>query len=165
MKFTTTLFLPTDLGYHLWPKKKRSLILALYDHSLNIWRGFGCLPSVSSVTQLCPTLCNPMDCCMPGFPVRHQLLEFTQTQVHQVGDAIQPSHPLSSSSPPAFNLSQHQGLFKWVSFSHQVAKVLECQPQHQPFQWTPRGWFPLRRTGWISLQSKGLSTVFSNTTV
>ena len=75
----------------------------------------------SSIAQSCPTLCDPMDCSMPGFPVHHQLLELAQTHVHQVGDAIQPSHPLSSPSP-AFNLSQHQGLFQWVSASHQVAK-------------------------------------------
>ena len=79
----------------------------------------------SSATQSCLTLCNPMDCSTPGLPVRHQLLEFTQTHVHWVGEAIQPSHPLSSPSPPAFNLFQHQCLFKWVSSSHQVAKVLE----------------------------------------
>ena len=76
----------------------------------------------SSVTQLCLTLCNPMNCSTPGLPVHHQLAESTQTRVHWVGDAIQPSHPLSSSSPPALNLSQHQGLFKWVSSSYQVAK-------------------------------------------
>ena len=76
-----------------------------------------------------------MDCSTPGLPVHHQLLEFTQTHVHRVGDAIQPSHPLSSHSPPAFNLSQHQSLFKWVSASQQVAKVLESQLQHQSFQW------------------------------
>ena len=81
----------------------------------------------SSVAQSCPTLCNPIDCSMPGLPVHHHFLEFTQTLVHWVGDAIQPSHPLSSPSPPAFNLSQHQGLFKWVSSSYQVAKVLEFQ--------------------------------------
>ena len=67
---------------------------------------------LSSVTQSCPTLCDPMDCSTPGLPVHHQLLESTQTHVHEVGDAIQPSHPLSSPSPPALNLSQHQGLFK-----------------------------------------------------
>ena len=88
----------------------------------------------SSVSQLCPTLCNPMDCSMPGFPVHLQFLELTQTHVHRVGDAIQPSHPLSSPSP-AFNLSQHQGLFQSVSSSHQVAKVLEFQLQHHSFQW------------------------------
>ena len=65
-----------------------------------------------SVTQSCPTLCNPMDCSMPGFPVHHQLLELAQTPVHRVGDAIQPLHPLSSPSPPAFNIFQHQGLFQ-----------------------------------------------------
>ena len=80
----------------------------------------------SSVAQSCPTLCDPMACITPGLPVHHQLPEFTQTHVHWVGDAIQPSHPLSSPSP-SFNLSQHQGVFKWVSSSHQVAKVLECQ--------------------------------------
>ena len=85
--------------------------------------------------SLCPTLCDPMDYSMPGFPVHHQLPEFTQTHVHQVGDAIQPSPPLLSPSPPALNLSQHQELFKWVSSSHQVAKVLELQLQHQSFQW------------------------------
>ena len=87
----------------------------------------------SSVTQLCPTLCDPLDCSMPGFPVHHELLELTQTHVRWLGDAIQPSRPLSSPSPPAFNHSQHQGLFKWVSSSHQVAKVLEFQLQHQSF--------------------------------
>ena len=71
---------------------------------------------------------------MPGLPVHHQLLEFTQTHVHRLGDAIQPSHPLSSTSPPAFNLSQHQGLFQLVSSLHQVAKVLEFQLQHQSYQ-------------------------------
>ena len=78
-------------------------------------------------------LCDPMDCSMPGFPVLHHLPEFAQTRVHQVSDAIQPSHPLLSPSPPAFNLSQHQGLFQQVGSLHQVAKVLELQ--HQSFQW------------------------------
>ena len=83
------------------------------------------------------SLCSPMDCSMPGLPVHHQLLEIAQTHVHRVGDAIQPSHPLSSPSP-VLNLSQHQGLFQWVSSLHQVTKVLEFQLQHQSFQWTPR---------------------------
>ena len=89
----------------------------------------------SSVVQSCPTICDPVDCSTPGFPVHHQLLEFTQTHVHRVGDAIQPSHPLSSPSPPTYNLFQHQGLFQRVSSSHQVAKVLEFQLQHKSFQW------------------------------
>ena len=92
----------------------------------------------TSVAQPCPALCDPMDCRMPGLPVHHQLLKFTQTHVHWVGDAIQPSHPLLSPSPPTLDLSQHQGLFKWVSSLHQVTKVLEFQLQHQSFQWTPR---------------------------
>ena len=92
----------------------------------------------SSVAQSCPTLWDPMACSTPGLPVHHQLPEFTQTRIHWVSDAIQPSHPLSPPSPPAFNLSQHQGLFKWVSSLHQVAKVLEFQLQHQSFQWTLR---------------------------
>ena len=108
----------------------------------------------SSFAQSCPTLCNPMDCSMPGLPVHRQLTEFTQTHIHWVSDAIQPSHPLLSPSPPAFNLSQHQGLFKWVHSAYQVAKILNTQ------DWSPLGW-----TGWISLQSKGLPRVFSNTTV
>ena len=92
----------------------------------------------SSVAQSCPTHCDPMNCSTPGLPIHHQLPEFTQTRVHRVSDAIQPSHPLSSPSPPAPNPSQHQGLFQWVSSSHEVAKVLEFQLQHQSFQWTPR---------------------------
>ena len=92
----------------------------------------------SSATQSRPTLCDPVNRSTPGLPVHYQLPESTQTHVHWVGDAIQPSHPLSSPSPPALNLSQHQGLFKWVSSLHQVAKVLELQLQHQSFQWTPR---------------------------
>ena len=92
----------------------------------------------SSVAQSCPTLCDLMNCSTPGLPVHHQLLEFTQTHVHQVSDAIQPSHPLSSSSPPAPNPSQHQGLFQNVNSSHEVAKVLEFQLQHHSFQRNPR---------------------------
>ena len=92
----------------------------------------------SSVTQSCPTLCDPMNRSMPGLPAHHQLPGFTQTHVHCVSDAIQPSHPLSFPSPPALNPSQHQSLFQWVSSSHQMAKVLEFQLQHQSFQWTLR---------------------------
>ena len=118
----------------------------------------------SSVTQSCLTLCDPMKCSTPGAPVLYQLWESTQTHVHWVCDAIQPSYPLSSPSPPALNLSQHQGFFQWVSSLHQVAKywsfsfnsVLPMNTQ----DWSALGW-----TGWISLQSKGLARVFSNTTV
>ena len=87
-----------------------------------------------SVTKSYPALCNAMDCSTPGFPVLHSLPEFAQTHVHQVSDAIQPSHPLSSPSPLAFSLSQHQGLFQRVSSPHQVAKALEFQLQYQSFK-------------------------------
>ena len=92
----------------------------------------------SSVAQSCPTVCNPMNHSMPGLPVHRQLPEFTQSHVHWVSDATQPSHPLSSPSPPALNLPQHQDLFKWLSSSHQEAKVLEFQLQHHSFQRNPR---------------------------
>ena len=123
------------------------------------------MSSCCSITQSCPTLWGPMDCSTPGLPVLHHLLEFAQIHVHWVGDAIQPSHPLFPISPPAFNLSQHQGLFQWVSSSNQVAKVLELQLQYQSFQCIFKVWFPLRLTGLISLQSKGFSRVFSSTTI
>ena len=146
------ILLPESLIWHLSCPMERSGVMESDRHRLE-----SCLPhslavqtlasgsssvqfsSVQfSVTQLCPTLCDPMDCSTPGLPVYHQLPESTQTHVHWVGDAIQPSHPLLSPSPPALNLSQHQGLFKWVSSSHQVAKVLEFQLLHQSFQWTLR---------------------------
>ena len=87
------------------------------------------------VAQWCLMLCDPTDCSMPGFPVHNYLLEFVQTHVHWIGDAIQPSYPLSSPSLTAFNLSQHQGLFQWDGSLHQVLKILELQLQHQSFQW------------------------------
>ena len=100
----------------------------------------------------------------PGLPVHHQLPEFTQTHVYRVSDAIQPSHPLLSPSPPAPNPSQHQGLFQWVNSSHEVAKVLDSAlASFLPKK--SQGWSPSEWTGWISLQSKGLWRVFSNTTV
>ena len=102
-----------------------------------------------------------MDCSMPGLPVHHQLPEFPQTHVHWVDDAIQPSHPLLSRSPPAFNLSQHQGLFQWVDSSHQVGKVLEFQLQHQSFQWNS-GLISFRMDWLDSLQSKGLSSLLQH---
>ena len=88
-----------------------------------------------SVAKLCPTLCNTMDCSMPGFPVLHYVLEFAQTHVHWIADAIQPSNPLLPPFPPVLNLSQHRGLFQRVSPWHQMARILELQLQHQSFQW------------------------------
>ena len=112
--------------------------------------------SSCSVTQLSPILCDSMDCSTPGFPVLHHLLEPAQTHVRWVGDAIQPARPLSSPFPPVFCLSQYQGLFQWVSFLHQMAKILELQLQHQSFQWIFRVKFPWGLTSLISLLSKGL---------
>ena len=119
----------------------------------------------SSVTQSCPTLCDPMNRSTPGLPVHHHLPEFTQTHFHWVSDAIQPSHPQSSPSPPAPNSSQHQSffpmsqLFTWGGQSIGVSASASVLPMNTK-DWSPLGW-----TGWISLQSKGLSRVFSNTTV
>ena len=118
-----------------------------------------------SVRQSCLTLCDPMDCSTLGFPVHRHLPEPAQTHVRWIGDAIQPSHPLSSPSLPALSLSQHHGIFQWISSSHQVAKMLELQLQHQSFRVNIQGWFPLGSTGLISSQSKGCSRVFSRTTV
>ena len=105
-----------------------------------------------SVAQSWLTLHNPMDHSKPVLTLHHQLLEFTQTHLHWVGDAIQPTHPLLSPFPPAFNLSQHQGLFKWDSYSHQVAKVLEFPFQHQSFQWIFRtGFVLILEVSWAQL--------------
>ena len=139
--------------------------------SCEVRLGFFCLCALhafqfSSVQSLSRVrLCDPMDHSTPGLPVHHQLSEFTQTHVHWVGDAIQSSHPLLSPSPPAFNLSQHQALFQWVSSSHQVAKSIGVSASASVLPMNIQDWFPLGWTGWISLQSKGLSRVFSNTTV
>ena len=108
-----------------------------------------------SVAKSCPTLCDPMDCSMLSFPVPPYLLEFVQTHVCWVGDAIQPSHPLSPPSP-ALNISQQQDVFRWVSSSYQVATALELQLQHQSFQGNIQGWFPLGLTGLISMLFKEL---------
>ena len=106
----------------------------------HLWSPFYHVSSVqfSSAAQSCLALCDPMNRSTPGLPVHHQLPEFTQTHVHSVSIAIQLSHHLLSPSPPAPNPSQHQSLFQWVSSSHQMAKVLEFQLQHQSFHWTPR---------------------------
>ena len=122
----------------------------------------------SSVTQLGLTLCDPMDYSMPGFPVHYQLPELTQTHVHWAGDTIQPSHPLSSLSPPTFNLFQHQGLFKWtwnLKFFTSKSQSIGVSASASVLAMNILDWFPLGWTGWISLQSKGLSRVFTNTTV
>ena len=133
--------LKTALLWHLFHKSNAYICVNLVLHflfcftDLFVYSYANYYSKFSSVAQLCLTLHDPLDCSTPGFPVHCQLLELAQTHVHPVSDAIQPSHPLSSPYPPAFSLSQHQGLFKWVSSSHQVIKVLEFQLQHQSFQW------------------------------
>ena len=108
-----------------------SVLQSLKDQSPSYQSRWYLSVQFSSVAQSCLTHCDPMNRSTPSLPVHHQLPESTQTRVHWVGDAIQPSHPLSSPSPPAPNPSQHQSLFQWVGSSHEVAKVLEFQLQHQ----------------------------------
>ena len=120
----------------IWQQPKCPSINDWIKKILNIYIYMICISvPFSSVTQSRPTLCDPMDCSTQGFPVHHQLPELAQTHGHQVSDAIQPSHSLSSLSLTAFKLSRHEGLFKWVISSHQVAKGLTLQLQHQSFQW------------------------------
>ena len=121
-----------------------------------------CCCCCCSVSQSCPTLCDSMNCSIPGFAVLHYLSEFAQNHVCWIGDAIQPSHPFLLPSPPALNLSQNQGLFQWLNSLHQVAKVLEFQLQHQYFQWIFRTDFLLRLTGLISLLSKWLASLLQH---
>ena len=125
-----------------WYFSREPHVIPWGDPDLSSWRQIIDMEvQFSSITQLCPTLCDPMDCRTPGLPVHHQLLEPAQTHVHWVRDAIQPFHPLSSPSPSTFNLSQHQSLFQWVNSSNQVSKVLEFQLQHlnQAFPTTKSG--------------------------
>ena len=135
---TQSLFLKPNFAIHLWIKIRCCRTLTQSYGHLNL-KALLCWGQLShcycSVTQSRPTLCEPRDCSMPGFPVFHHLLELAQTHVHWVSDAIQASHPLSFLSPPAFYLSQHQGLFQWTDTSHQVATVLHLHFQHQSFQW------------------------------
>ena len=131
-------------------------------HSATCYEVYCCC----SVTQSIPILRNPVDCSMPGHSVSHHLPEFVQVHVHCIGDAVQRSHPLTPSSTSALTLPQSQGLFQWVDCLHQMNKILELQLQHQSSHWVNiQGWFPLRLTGLTSLLSKGLSGVFSSTTV
>ena len=140
LRLVTTQENLTHLKFHHSQKKFDSGFLKFNNpkhlHQINRWIIYSV--QFSSVAQSCPTLCDPMNRNTPGLPVHHHLPEFTQTHVHRVGDAIQPSHPLLSPSPPAPNPSQHQSLFQWVKSSHEVAKVLEFQLYHHSFQRNPR---------------------------
>ena len=175
MKFSTFQRLKNKSHIDIWIDKEKAFdnlnYLSKMETSFNLLNGYQknhreypISVQSSLVAQSCPTLCNLMNRSTPGLPVHHQLPESTQTLAHWVGDAIQPSHPLSPPSPPALNLSQHQGLFKWVSPSHQVASVgVSASTSVLPMN--TQNWFPLGWAGWMSLQSKGLSRVFSNTTI
>ena len=136
-EFYNNIYKNYYLGFFQWDYEN---LLSLRETDIFIIVSYSRISLVrfSSVAQSCPTPCNPLNRSIPGLPVHHHLPELTQIHVHRVGDAIQPSHPLSSPSPPVPNPSQHQGLFQWVNSSHEVAKVLEFQLQHQSFQWTPR---------------------------
>ena len=129
------------------PRRKKS---PLFPHT---WKSF------SSVTQSCPTLCDPMDHSTPGLPVHHQLLELAQTHVHWVSDTSQPSHPLSSLSP-ALNLPQHQSLFQWIRFFASGDQSIVISASVLPMN--IQGWFPSGLTGLISLQSKGVWGSFTD---
>ena len=130
----------TDLGFVLITKESflnyNLFVAKILFHGSKVF--LSVVQSVSSVAQLWPILCDPVNCSTPGVPVHHQLPEFTQTHIHRVSDATQPSHPLSSPSPPAPSPSQHQSLFQWVNSSHDMAKVLEFQLQHHSLQRYPR---------------------------
>ena len=151
--------------YYVWESAFFQLCLLSYFPTFDLYHlSEFSVHQFSSVAQSCLTLCDPMNCSTPGLPVHHQLLEFTQTHVHWVSDAIQPSHPLLSPSPPAPNPSQYQSfpmsqLFPWGGQSIGVSASASVLPKSTQ-DWSPLGW-----TGRISLQSKGLSRVFSNTTV
>ena len=127
---------------------------------MSIWNLVHKLLQFSSIAQSCPTLCNPMNHSMPGLPAHHPLQESTQTHVHRVSDAIQPPHPLLSPSPPALNLSQHQGLFQSQFFAS-AGQSIGVSPSTSVPPMNTQDWSPLGQTGWISLQSKELSRVFS----
>ena len=134
-----------------WGANKRKLDSVQFSHS-------------DMSNSLWPQASLRMDCSTPGLPVHHQFPEFAQTHVHWVGDDIQPAHPLSSPSPLTFNLSQHQGPFQWVTFTS-GGQSIGVSTSASVVPMNIQDWFPLAWTGWISLQSKGLSRVFSNTTV
>ena len=125
-----------------------------------IYNSFHIKLQFSSVTQSCPTLFDPMNCSTPALPVHHQLPEFTQTHLHWISDVIQPSHPLSSPSPPALNLFKHQCLFQHQFFAS-GGQSTGASVSASVLPMNIQDWFPLGWTGWISLQSKGLSRVFS----
>ena len=151
--FDFVLIFPQDQLFFLF------ILVFIYHHQWETINYFYISLNCCSVAKSCPTLWDPTDFSTTGIPILHCLLEFAQTHVHWVGDAIWPSHLLSPPSLPAFNLSQHQGHSQWVSSSHQVAKVLEYSSSASVLPMNIQDWFPLGSTGLISLWSKGLSSL------
>ena len=149
-KFSTFMLNPVIHGHHGPPQGPNSIWQADKDVT---WEAVAGSVQFSSVAQSCLTLCDPMDCRTSGLPVHCQLLELTQTHAHQVGDAIQPSYPLASPSPPAFNLPQHQG-FQMSQFFASGGQMLRVSASASVLPMNIQDWFPLRWAGWISLQSK-----------
>ena len=145
----------SDFDNNLYP-----IICSLYLFPCSPFHGV----QFSSVAQSCPTLCDPIDCSTPGLPVHHQLPQFTETHVHGVNDAIQLSHPLPSPSPPAVNLFQHRS-FQISQFFTSGGQSIGVSASTSVLPMNTKDWSPLGWTGWISLQSKGFSRDFSNTTV
>ena len=140
-------FLPDISSLWWWKSKKSSDLCVCLLNSIHTTVWTHTSVQFSSVAQSCPTLCDPMNRSTPGLPVHHQLLEFTQTHVHQVGDAIQPSRPLSSPSPPAPNPSQHQSLFQWVNSLHKVARSIGVSASASVPPTNSQDWHPLEWTG------------------
>ena len=152
------------VSFHSNPKERQCQKMSLSHQWVKFTVGFMSI-LVCSVTQWCLILCEPTDCSMTGLPVLHHLPELAQTHVHWVCDAIQSSRLLSSPSPITFHLSQVRGLSQWLGASLQVAKVNGASASASVLPMNIQGWFPLGLTGFLSFKSKGLSRVFSNTTV
>ena len=143
----------------------KAILTPFFPAALKSSAKFSQLPQFSSVAQLCPTLCNPVDCNIPGLPVHSQLPESPQTHVHRVGDAVQPYYPLLSPSPPTFKSFPVSGPFPVSQFFASGGQNIRVSASASVLPMNNQDWFPLRWTGWSSLQSKGLSRVFSNTTL
>ena len=150
-----------------WTEEQTDIVCLSWDtlgHTAFEYFSCDCIVQFSSAAQSCPTVCDPMDCSTPSLPVHHQLLEFTQMQVHWLSDAIQPPQPLSSPSPPTFDFASIR-VFSSESVLHISGRSIGISASTSVLPMNIQDWYPLGWTGWISLQSKGLSSVFSNTTV
>ena len=164
--FFHTFWLLRHMPVNIWIWMCVCVYICMCTTFIHRWKWTLCVHAFfSSVAQSCPTLCNPMDCSTPGFPVHHQLLELVQTHVHRVGDAIQGSCPLSSLSPPTSVIPSIRVFSNEAVLCISIGQSIGVSALASVLPMSIQDWFPLGRTGWISLQSKGLSRVFSNTTV